>query len=287
MATSKPNVAELVNQLPDSDQPGQESKFTGPEPEKAERLFEELLAGGRESLVELIASIRAPGDPDFKSYRAEYLLHCLAVHVGRPGKAPQRKLLAETLAAQLGNAQLAKPVRGLLARELQVAGGNEAVKALGELLLDEELCGYAAAALVAIREGAADQLRRALPKATRACRLTILQNLGVLRDSRSFNAFREALKDGNRDARLAAGWGLAQIAQPGCVELLLKAADAPVGYERIKATQACLVLAENLAADDNKRAAMRVYAHLRDTRTDPAEQYVRDLAAKALAGIGG
>jgi HEAT repeat protein len=276
----------LVNQMPDADQPGRESTFTGPEPEKAAKLFEELLAGGRESLVELIASIRAPGEPDFRSYRAEYLLHCLAVYVGRPGKEAQRQLLAETLAAQLGNAQLAKAVRGLLARELQVAGGDQAAKALGGLLLDEELCSYAAAALAAIREGAAEQLRRALPKATGPCRLAIVQNLGVLRDGKSFNAFREALSDGDREVRLAAAWALAQLAQPSAVDLLLKAADVTPGYERIKATQAALVLAENLAAAGNKREAIRVYTHLRDTRTDRAEQYVRDAAAKALAGLG-
>jgi HEAT repeat protein len=285
MATSKPNVVELVNQMPDSDQPGQESKFTGPEPEKAQKLFEELLAGGSESIVELIASIRAPGDPDFTSYRAEYLLHCLAVYVGGAGKEAQRKLLAETVAAQLGNAQLAKPVRGLLARELQVVGAKEAVTALGGLLLDEELCGYAATALAAIREGASEQLRRALPKATGACRLAILQNVGVLRDGESSSALKKALSDGDREARLAAAWALAQIAQPSSVDLLLRAAEAPSGYERIKATQACLVLAENLAAAGNKREAIRVYAHLRDTRSDRAEQYVRDLAAKALAAL--
>jgi hypothetical protein len=272
--------------MPDSDQPGQQSTFTGPEPEKAEKLFEELLAGGSESLVELIASIRPPGDPEFKSYRAEYLLHCLAVYVGRAGKETQRKLLAEALAAQLSNAQLAKPLRGLLARELQVAGANEAVKALGGLLLDEELCGCAATALAAIREGASEQLRRALPKATGTCRLAIIQNLGVLRDAKSSGALQQALNDGDREVRLAAAWALAQLAQPGAADLLLKAAGVPPGYERIKATQACLVFAENLLAAGNKRAASRVYAHLRDTRTAPAEQYVRDLAAKALAGIG-
>lgn len=286
MATSKPNVAELVSQMPDSDRPGQESTFTGPEPERAEKLFEELLAGGSASIVELIASIRAPGDPEFKSYRAEYLLHCLAVYVGRAGREAQRKLLADTLAAQLGNAQLAKAVRGLLARELQVVGTNDAVKALGGLLLDEELCSYAATALAAIREGASAQLRRALPRAAGACRPAIIQNLGALRDGDSASALKKALSDGDREVRLAAAWALAQLAQPSAVELLLKAADAPPGYERIKTTQACLVLAENLLAAGNKREAGRIYAHLRDTRSDPAEKYVRDSAAKALAGIG-
>jgi len=286
MATAKTNVAELVSQMPDSDRPGQESTFTGPEPEKAEKLFEELLAGGRESIIELIALVRAPGDPEFKSYRAEYLLHCLAIYVGRAGKEAQRKLLADTLAAQLGNAQLAKPVRGLLARELQVAGTKDAVEALGALLLDEELCSHAASALEAIREGAAEELRRALPKAAGACRLAIIQNLGVLRDGSSSGALEKALGDGDREARLAAAWALAQIAPPRAVELLLKAADAPAGYERIKATQACLVLAENLLAAGNKREARRIYTHLRDTRSDRAEQYVRDSAAKALPEIG-
>jgi HEAT repeat protein len=130
---------------------------------------------------------------------------------------------------------------------------------------------------------AAGQLRDALPNAKGKCRLTVIQNLGVVRDRKSVDALREAVGDEDRDIRLAAAWGLANIGDPGSVDVVLRAADVQYPYERIKAAQACLLLAENLLAAGKKKDAMKIYAHLRDTRTDPAEQYLRELAEGALA----
>ena len=59
----------------------------------------------------------------------------------------------------------------------------------------------------------------------------------------------------DREVRLAAVWGLANLADADSIGLLLKAADTEANYERIKATQACLLLAEKLTAAGNKRAA--------------------------------
>jgi len=54
-------------------------------------------------------------------------------------------------------------VKAILIQEIQAVGGAEAAAALGARLLDEDLCDPAAMALVAIREGAAEEFRRALP----------------------------------------------------------------------------------------------------------------------------
>jgi hypothetical protein len=85
--------------------------------------------------------------------------------------------------------------------------------------------------------------------------------------------------------RLAAGWGLAQIADAAAVDLLLKAADA-TGYERTRATNSCLLLAENLLAAGNKADATRIYTRLLSTRTDPSERHVHEAASRALAAAG-
>jgi len=278
MPTTKPDIKALVAQMPDSDKPGQTSTFTGPTPGAAEEIYAAILAGGRDSLVGLIAMLRDPGDPEYKDFRPEYVLHGLAIYVGRPDKKKQRKLFAQTLASQLGNKKVPKGVQGYLIRELQVAGGDEAVKALGKMLADEDLCAYAASALVAIGDGAARQLRGALSGAKGRCRVTIVQNLGVVRDSWSVRALRKCLTDPDVDVRLAAAWALARIGDAGSVNLILKAADVEPGWERIKATQACLVLAENLSAAGKLRDAMKIYTHLRDTRTDPKENYIREPA---------
>ena len=50
-------------------------------------------------------------------------------------------------------------------------------------------------------------------------------------------------------------------------------------------TQAQLDSINNLAAE-KKKEAVRIYAHLRDTRSDPDERYVREAAEKGLAAAG-
>ena len=57
----------------------------------------------------------------------------------------------------------------------------------------------------------------------------------------------------------------------------------PEAYERIQNTKACLLLAERLLAAGNKSEAPRVCIHLRNTRTDAVDRYLRDAAEKALA----
>jgi len=288
MPTSTANVAEWIEQLPEPDRPGQASTFTGPPPEEAARLCERVVAAGPAGVNALIGLIREPGEPEFKSYKAAYLLHGVAIHVGAPGKEAQREMFATSLAAHLGSSTLSKPVQRLLIRELQVAGSREAVAALGKVLLDEALGPDAAMALAAIGgEEAAAQLGRSLPKATGAIRLAIAQQLGVLRHIGSVRALQGMLRDADAEARLVAAWALARIGDPRSVDALLGEADAAAGWQRIKATQACLLLAETLLAAGKRTPARVLYTHLRDSHTDPSESHVREAAAKALSGLGG
>ncbi len=102
-------------------------------------------------------------------------------------------------------------------------------------------------------------------------------------DKESIPALQALLTDDDREVRLAAGWGLARMGDAGSVDVLIKAAGVPDGWERIEATKHCLVLAEKLTAAGKKSAAAKIYAYLRESRKDPHEKYVRDLADKALA----
>jgi len=243
----------LVAEMPDPDDRG--LYCTDIDADKIEKALAEMHKRGHAAILGLIDMIVEPleGD-DVAPVKAKYALHCLAVHLCKLPDDGPRRAYCLTLASQLGGNR-PKGVQGYLVQELQTAGGKEVVATLGKLLTDPVLCEPAAGALVAIGDGAAEQLRSALARATGKCRLTIIQNLGVVGDAASIPALRKAVGDKDAGIRMAAAWALANIGDEGAVNLLLEAAGASKGWERIQLTKACLLLAEKLQAGDAKTAA--------------------------------
>jgi hypothetical protein len=274
-------LAEIVDRIPELDKRG---TFTGPSWEEAIPIFDDVLLGGRDFIVGLVALLKDPDDGS--DYRPRYLLHGLAQYLGRPGKESPRAIFAQALVTQLGG-ERPKSVQGFVIRQLQVIGGPEAAGALGSLLGDPDLFEYAAQALLAIRTGAAAQFRKAFPSLEGPPRLTTIQALGVLADRDSSPGLKKAATDPDREIRLAAVWALARIGDPGASETVLKASDAEPGYERIKAASAALLFAENLLAAGRKADAQAVYRHLKETRGDPEEAYLRQIAQEGLTRSGG
>jgi HEAT repeat protein len=268
-------VAELINKLPGPDNQSIKNKESLDE---VERILADVLSGGRENLVALVGLLEEPK----AQAKARYALHALAVSVCRGKGREKRELFSLALASTLDGKQH-KEVKSFVIGQLRVAGGKEVAGALGKHLNDETLCEPAAGALLAIKHGAAEQFRAALAAAKGKQRLTIVQALGVLRDEKSSEALKKLVADSDRDTRLAALWAVANIGSPGLIDTVLKAADTKESYERIKSTQACLLLAERLRSSGKKSEAGRIYKHLQDTRTEPHEKYVRDAAIKALA----
>lgn len=272
----------LVDQMPDPDDRGM---FTANiDKDKTEKAVAAIFEGGRENVQGLIEMLGEPGSPG--NVKPHYALHSVLNRALIVGDEKARREFCETLAANLSG-DLLTHKKAYLCQELQWAGRKEAAPALGKLLTDEQLCDPAAMALVAIGDGAAEQLRTALPKAQGRCRLVIIHSLAALGDAGSAGALIQALNDPDREVRLAAGAGLAKIGDARAVEALVKAAEVEPGWERIQATKHCLVLAERLMATGNKKKAVKVYGYLRETRTDTSEQYVRDAAKNALAAAGG
>jgi HEAT repeat protein len=270
----------LVDQMPDPD--GRGMYCENIDKDKIEKAVAEIQKGGREAVLGLIDMLVVPGKGD--DVKPHYALHCVAVYTCKLEDKQQRREFSDELASQLGGDR-PKAVQAYLCQELQVAGGKEVTPALGKLLNDEELCAPAAMALTAIGQGAAEQFRTALPAAKGKCRMTVVQNLGVLKDAQSVEALRQATGDEDRDTRILAGWGLANIGDAGSAEILLKKADGSEGWERIQAHKACLLLAERLAAADKKDDAKKIYGHLKATRSDPSERYIREAAEKGLAAV--
>ncbi|MBI4604915.1 MAG: HEAT repeat domain-containing protein, partial [Planctomycetes bacterium] len=246
----------------------------------------QVLAGGREAVGDLIALLRDPAEQGPRDFKPGYLLHCLVLHVGTAGREEERRLVAEAIASRLGGEKPSKNVQASLVRELQACGGKESAEALGKLLLDDDLCDPAAQALVAIRDGAAPQLRAAFAKARGRSRTAIAQALGALSDAESASALLEAAADPDRETRIAACWALARIGGAGAAEALERSSAAEDGWERIQGAKACLLLAERLCAAGKRVEARALYTHLRDAAKAPAGAYLQEAVERGLAAAG-
>ena len=281
-------LKELVARMPElgsgdskSKRSHTQGKLDGPAWAEARKVYDQVLAGGAECIAGIIDMLREVDDGS--DYKARYVLHAIATYVCRPGGERQRAMVATALARQLGGDR-PKAVQGFVIRQLQFCGDGQVADTLGKLLADKELCEPAAMALTAIGDSAARQLRTALSKAKGPCRLTIIQNLGAARDADSAPALRKALTDKDGEVRLAAASALAGLGDAESADALLALADAKgPAWQRIRATGACLQLAANLTAAGKRADATKIYKHLRDTRTDESEAYIRQAAENALA----
>jgi HEAT repeat protein len=237
----------------------------------------ELVAGEKEAVAGLVGML-APADKGGDG-QIRHALHALAVHAATL-KGEQRRVISEALAATLANDAPAEIHRFVL-RQIQVVGRKEVVPTLGKLATDEALGEDAVRALVAIRTGAAEQLRAAIPRAKGRNLLAITQALGTLKDTESLPALRKLLGAEDSDVRQVAGWAVAHMADAEAADELLKRADAATNFERTKLTDACFDLAENLLTAGKKKEAVAIYTHLQKTRTE--EKHVREAAARGLA----
>jgi hypothetical protein len=260
--------------------PPRRGKLTGPAWDDAKKIYDEILAGGRDNVVALVGMLKDVDDG--ADYRARYTLHALTTYSCRSGQGKQRDMMAAALTSQLGGDR-PKPVQAFILQQLQLCADKRVAPEVARLLADDELGAPAAATLLAI--GAIEPFRAALPKLEGKAKLAAVQNLAVAGDAASAGAFQAALTDADSDVRLAGAAGLAKLGTASAVGAMIKAAGAKGMWERTKMAQSCLVLAEKLLAADKKDEARRIYTYLRETRQGEGEHHVRDAAANALAAM--
>ncbi len=275
-------LKELVSQMPDADKKGMYTENI--DKAKIEKTTAAIARGGKENILGLIEMLGAPGSVD--NAKPHYALHCVVNHALVTRDEKMRREFCEAIASQLDNKKLHPYARAFLCQELQWAGRDEACPALGKVLLDKDVSDEAATALAAIGgEKAASQLRGAAKKAQGSARLNLIDALAALAEPKSAIAFTDALRDGNREVRIAAAAGLANLGQTDATDLLLKIADSAKGWERTQLTRSCLVQAEKLAASGKKNEAKLIYQRLQKTRTDKSEEHVREAAKRGLATV--
>jgi hypothetical protein len=267
---------------PKPDAAAPKGKLTGPPWREAEKIYDAILAGGKDAVTIVIDQITA--NDIGPAYKPRYVLHGLAVYACRPGKEKERAAIVEAILPKL-TSNKSKTTRGFLIRTLQVCADQSVVSSLSPLLADEDLADPAAQAMVTLRGDAPELLRAALQEATGRPKLAIIQALGALKDSASLAALTDAANDKDENTRITALWSLARSGGPQAMDPILKATEAPDGWPRTQATKAAFVLAETLA-DANKTAdAIKIYQHLQQTRSAEHEAHIRQAAEQALASL--
>jgi len=268
-------LSTLIKQIPGNDG----DWFKGLKWEDAAKICDGILSNTPQNVAGLVAALNEVDNG--KDFQPRYLLHILSVYVGRPEKAAAKAAVVDALAGELA-ANHPSSIYGTIIRELQFLCDKKAAKAIAPFLTDDTLYPDAANALLTIREGSTELLLAALPKANARCRAMIVETLGTLGDPAALPALKAAAAEKEEDTRLAALWGLARMGDAGSIDLFLEASDAPAGWARIQAAEACMSLASKLVAAGKKTEATKIYGHLKETRA-PNETYLRDAAARAMA----
>ena len=248
----------------------------------AQEVCKELLASGADVVKELVALVGSEFG-DRAGVKPKFALHGLVAYASRPGADDERKMVAETLAAELSAGHSAE-LRAFIVRQLQWCGRAEEVPALAKLLAEERLCEPATQALLAIGgKEATSALREALTGAKGKRRVTIVKALGRQRDKASAAAIRPDAGSVNRDLRLVALYALGNLPDAEAVPVELAAADAKGRFERCQAVDASLRLARRLAAEGNAKAAENLCRHFLAGRKAPEDVHDRCAALHGLA----
>jgi len=274
--------AQLVAQMPRPDK--EDKTLKNVREGQIEEIVGQLAAGGREAVVALVDMLIDPAAGQSDS-PVRHALHALVTHAAGVGDE-QRRAVAAALASTLGDRERSADVRKFVVRQLLLCGGPEAALALGRLLRDDELSNDAAMALLAIRSGAAEQFRAALADLVGPQRVAAIVALGTLRDAESVDALREAARrDPDPVARLEAAWALANLGDAASADAIFAVAEEATGFDHSRATNACLLLAENLLADGKKEQAVAIYHRLLDKRKGPADAHVRAAAERGVERV--
>jgi len=240
-----PEFAELFEKIPAKDV------------DTAVAVCKKLIAGGPATIKKLIDLV----GPEFgleSGVKPKFALHGVVVYAARPGAPAERKMVAETLAAELAGGR-SKEAKAFLCRQLQLCGRAEEVPALAKLLADDRLCEPATQAMLAIGgPEAAGAFRKALPSAPGKRKVTILKAAGRLADKPSAAVARKAAGDAERDVRLVAYYALGNMPDAEAVDLMVGAAGKTEGFEHQRAVAETLRLARRLGETGDAAAAKAV-----------------------------
>ncbi len=220
-------------------------RFPAEAPARKDALCAEILKLGPEAVAEVCARVLPPGRGD--DARARFAVNGLAVHVTRSGAEAERALFTRVLLDSLAKTG-DRHVATFFLSQVQLVGKQESIRPLEKYLVDDDLAGPATAALLAI--GGPDATRaflKALDKAPRNARLTLVQSLGEARGREAVKKILPLAESADPGIREAALFALANIGDPAAGPALSKSRVAVSYRERSQAPSLYLLYARRLA----------------------------------------
>ena len=164
------------------------AKFPAENAAARDIIASELIALGAPGIKEICSLLVPPGTGDDTKIR--YALSGLSAYVHRPGAEKERKMYSGAIVEAM-NSAADNEIKAFLIRQLQLAGGDEAVSPLGALLGHTRLGEPAAQALLSIRTPAVEnEFVKALPNAQGKNKVTVIKALGELRSKKALKTLQ-------------------------------------------------------------------------------------------------
>jgi hypothetical protein len=260
-------------------------RFPAEAPAKTGALCAEILKLGPEAVAEVCAHVLPPGKGD--DARARFAVNGLAVHVTRAGAEAERSLFTRVLLDSLAKTR-DEHVAAFFLSQVQLVGRRESIRPLEKYLVDEDLAGPATAALLAI--GGPDTTRaflKALDKAPRGARLTLVQSLGQARSREAVKKILPLADGADEGLRQAAHFALANIGDPAAGPVLSRSRVAASYRERSAAPSLYLLYARRLAESGRTTQALDAARAVLENYRRPGESQHASAALALLVSTLG
>ena len=164
---------------------------------------------------------------------------------------------------------------------LASVGGKDSVPVLAALLSDPKLAHYGRFGLQPNPDPSADEaLRGAMSKLKGPLLVGVINSIGQRRDAAAVGALTNLLHDHDPEVASAAGAALGRIGGPTAAKALQQALGHAKGPALAAVGDSCLVCAEGLLAQGNRKEALALYAALRHPALPKSIQAAAGLAAK-------
>ncbi len=148
-------------------------------------------------------------------------------------------------------------------QRLAVIGTKDAVPVLAAMLGDPKMAHYARYGLGPLPDSSADDaLRAATAKLKGTLLVGVIGTIGNRRDVKAVPILAKFLYRPDTDVARAAAAALGQISGPSATKALQDAVAKTKGVARTAAAEACLVSAEGLLAQNDRKGTLALYAFL-------------------------